>query len=204
MIFLGNDETNNRNTMKQFIYLTFLIPCILHAQKNQIPNKGTEFLSTIPFENGQVVYEKVFQLDSIYSKDKVFNSAKASLIKNTNYKSAKIDVDRESGNLSTEINYNFNAKPGIAVLTYNAKGLLSIDVREKKFRVRLMNNTATWVFQNVPFNFDIPTFLESEKKLVIKNKWKEEKSVLVPWDALLRLIVDAVGIEISKNLADDF
>jgi len=126
------------------------------------------------------------------------------LIKNTNYKYEKIDVDRESGNLSTEISFRFNAKPGIAVITYNAKGLLSIDVKENRFRIRLKNNTATFVFQNLSFTQDIPKTIEFENELVKKNKWKYGKSALVPWDAQLRLIVEGIGVEISQNVADDF
>lgn len=189
--------------MKFSIFLCLFSPFLLFAQKNT-ENVGREMLATIPFANGQVIYEKVFLLDSVNDKNKVFTSAKAALIKNANYKYTKIDEDRVSGNLSSEIFFQFNAKPGVMELTFNAKGLLSIDVKENRFRVRIMNNQANIVFSGVPVHYTMPSSFELEMGLVKKNKWKVSKSVLIPWDASLRLILEAFGILISQNVSDDF
>jgi hypothetical protein len=190
--------------MKFTMFLLLFVPCSVFSQKKQAFNEGWEFLNSIPIENGQVIYEKVFLLDSVNDKDKVFNSAKAALIKNTNYKYSKIDEDRTAGNISSEINFKFTAKAGIIALSFFAKGLLSIDVKENRFRVRIINNTASTTVMNVPVEVQMTDSYKAELDMVEKKKWKAAKSMVLPWDAQIRVILEAFGILIAQNVSDDF
>ena len=186
------------NIVKTIAFLS-LLPSFLFAQ---IKNTEAEVLTTIPIENGRIVYEKVFMLDSVNDRDKVFNSAKAALIKNVNYKYGKIDEDRVSGSISTQISFMFSAKPGVARINLAGKGLLTVDARENRFRVRISNNTAE--NPGLLILFDMPETLNREILMANQDKWKAEKSVIMPWDSHLRQIIDAFGVLISQNVSDDF
>ncbi len=158
----------------------------------------------IPFKENTIVYEKVFYLDSINDYNKVFNAVKSALIKNTNYKYTKIDEDRTSGNISTEISFPFSAKSGIIRVNFSAKTLLSIDVKPNRFRVRLYNNNASFIVMGETLNLEMAEAYKSEAEQIKKNKWKQQKSVVIPWSEKLELILNGFGFLINKGVDDDF
>jgi hypothetical protein len=161
-------------------------------------------LESVPYNNGQIVYEKVIYIDSVNDRNIVFNSAKAALIKNTNYKYTKIDEDRNSGNITTQISFLFNAKPGIIGLAFSAVSNLSIDVKENRFRIRLYNNNASLVVMNQKIDYDILSSYLFEKEKINQGKWIEKKSVVLPWDKKLNEIFLAFASLVKEGVNDEF
>lgn len=180
----------------KFIILA-LLPILSFAQDDSAFYK-------IPFKDNAVVYEKVFYLDSINDQNKIFNAVKTSLIRNTNYKYTKIDEDRTAGNISTEISFLFSAKPGIARLTYTAKTLISIDVKPNRFRVRLFNNSASFILMGETLTYDFVKLYEAEYEQIKKNKWKPQKSIIIPWNEKLQLLLNGFGYLINTGIEDEF
>jgi hypothetical protein len=157
----------------------------------------------VPFKDDAIVYEKVFYLDSVNDQTKVFNAVKSTLIKNTNYKASKIDEDRTSGSISTQISFLFSAKPGIARLTFTGTTLISIDVKANRFRVRLYNNKSTMTIMGTLLTYDMAGTYIQESASIEKGKWKEQKSIIIPWDEKLRLILNGFPILIGKGLNEE-
>lgn len=182
--------------MKLIILMLFM-PFLSFAQEDTILNR-------IPFKDGQIVYEKVFYLDSVNDKDKVFNAAKAAIIRNSNYKYSKVDEDRVARNITTEISFPFAAKPGIVRITLTAKARLSIDVRENRFRVRVYDNLASFILMGETVSYELLHTYSYEKEQVEKGKWRVAKSVAVPWDEKLSLIMNTFGLLIYDSIKDDF
>jgi hypothetical protein len=168
------------------------------------PFEGFSQLESIPYNNGQIVYEKVIYLDSVNDRDIVFNSAKAALIKNTNYKYTKVDEDRNSGNITTQISFVFNAKPGIMFLPYTAVSNLSIDVKENRFRVRLYNNNASIILMNEKVEYELLRSYLFELDKISQNNWVEKKSMVLPWDKKLKEIFSAFAVLVKEGVNDDF
>jgi hypothetical protein len=150
-----------------------------------------------------IVYEKVFYFDTSISKNQIFNAIKSTLITNSNYKYSKIDEDRTSGNITTVINFEFNAKPGMAKLVFNARSQMSIDVKENRYRIRFLNNTANTTVIGATINYVMHQVYIDEKKQILKNKWKESKSLVVPWHESLFFILNAFDLLVAKELKDD-
>ena len=161
-------------------------------------------LESIPFRDGQIIYEKVIYIDSVNNRDIVFNSAKAALIRNTNYKYTKVDEDRNSGNITTQISFVFNAKPGIMALPYTAISNLSIDVKENRFRIRLYNNNASIMVMNQKLDYELLRTYLFELDRINQNKWIEKKSILLPWDKKLNEIFTAFAILVKEGVKDEF
>lgn len=157
----------------------------------------------VPYDNNTIIYEKIYNLDSINNKDKIFNGVKAALIQNTNYKYSKINEDRNAGNITAEINFSFSAKPGIMRIVFHATSQLSFDIKENRYRVRLYNNTAKMTAMNVTFDYDMVETYLAEKKNFEKGKWKKAKSIIVSWNSDLVLILNAFETLVSKGLNDD-
>ncbi|MGV3594407.1 MAG: hypothetical protein ACO1NK_04120 [Sediminibacterium sp.] len=183
--------------MYRIINIIFLIPLFSFSQED------STFLK-IPYKDGSIVYENVFYIDRINDQTKVFNLVKSALIRSTNYKAVKIDEDRTSGNITTEISFAFTAKPGIARIALNATTRLSIDVKENRFRVRLYNNSAMFTLMGQAVIYDMPKVYEAEKLNQEKGKWKPAKSVVLPWNDSLSLILNSFAYVVSKGINDDF
>lgn len=168
------------------------------------PEEGICQLESVPFNNGQIVYEKIIHLDSVNDKDVVFNSAKAALIRNTNYKYTKVDEDRNSGSITTQISFLFNAKPGIMGLVFTAISNLSIDVKENRFRIRLYNNNASIVVMNQKVEYELLRSYLFELDKISQNKWVEKKSIVLPWDKKLNEIFSTFAIIVREGVKDEF
>ncbi len=184
-------------SVKKYFLLALLIPVCSLSQKDSL-------LSSVPFKEGNIIYEKVFSFDNINDKTKIFNAVKSALIKNTNYKAVKIDEDRTSGNITTEIAFDFIAKPGIMKLVLTATTRLSIDVKENRFRVRLYNNSASFILMGEKIIYEMARTYLAEKEQIQKGKWKQNKSVILPWDEKLTLILNGFALSIKDGLNDDF
>lgn len=161
-------------------------------------------LFKVPLKDGNIIFEKVYFLDSLNNQEKVFNLVKSALIKNTNYKYSKIDEDRASGNISSSIEFLFIAKPGIAKLTFLANTLLSIDVKPNRFRVRLVNNTSYFTALGTNVNYDLTKSYNFELESFHSGKWKAQKSVVLPWIQKLDFILNGFPILIANGQKDDF
>jgi hypothetical protein len=160
-------------------------------------------LPHVPFHDGTIVYEKVYTIDSINDKNKIFNGVKSAIIKNTNYKHSKVDEDRVSGNITTKINFHFSAKPGITRIAFDATSQLSIDVKENRFRVRLYNNLASTTALGMTVTYQMAQTYVNEKQLMEKGKWKKSKSLIIPWDETLSNILLAFEQLVKDGLKDD-
>ena len=198
---------SNTKIMKYLItcFILLFLPVLLNAQVNENSNKQLQdsIFNSIPFKDGQIIYEKVFFIDSINNKDQIYNAAKSALIKNTNYKYSKIDDDRSSGSISCNIAFQFIASAGIVPLTYDAKSLLSIDVKENRFRVRIVNNNASVMVMQQLYEYDIIERYQYEFERREKNKWKAKKSIVLNWHEKLSLILNAFGLIIKKGITND-
>lgn len=185
--------------MNRILFTLFLLVSfyIANSQEDSLFRK-------IPYTDNQVIYEKVFFVDSVNDQTKIFNAVKSSLIKSTNYKSAKIDEDRIAGNITADIRFAFSAKPGIAKIVFDAKSKLSIDVKENRFRVRLYDNSATFTLMGQDVFYDLTKTFLYEKDQLEKDKWKSSKSILLPWDEKLVIILYGFGSLVAKNVNDDF
>jgi len=169
-----------------------------------LPFESFSQLETIPFNNGQIVYEKIIYIDSVNDKNVVFNSAKAALIKNTNYKYTKVDEDRNSGNITTQISFLFNAKPGIMGVAFTAVSNLSIDVKENRFRIRLYNNNASIIVMNQKIEYELLRTYLFELDKISQNNWVEKKSIVLPWDKKLNEIFSAFSNLVKEGVKDEF
>lgn len=158
----------------------------------------------VPLNDNEIIYERVFNVDSINNKDKLFNAVKSALIKATNYKVAKVDEDRTAGSITTNISFSFIAKPGIMKLAFDADTKLSIDVKENRFRVRLYDNSAHFVLMGERLVYGMYKTYFAEKEQISKGKWKEAKSIILPWDEELRNILYGFSLMVSKGLSDEF
>ena len=158
-----------------------LLICVLLFPIYSLCQEDSAFYK-IPLKDNDIIYEKVFTIDSISNKDKLFNAVKYALIKSTNYKVAKVDEDRTSGSITTNISFNFITKPGIMKLVFEADTKLSIDVKENRFRVRLYNNSAHMTLMGELITYQMIRTYVAEKDQIEKGKWKATKSVILPWD----------------------
>jgi len=161
-------------------------------------------LPAVPQKMASIEYEKVFQVDSATSKDQLFNAVKQALIRNTNYKHEKIDEDREAGSISTAINYSIFAKPGIVKLEWLCTSLLTVDVRDKKFRVRINSISHKTPVMGVDITATMDQVFQGEKNEFEKGKWKSTKSMIIPWDNKLKILIESFGLLISFEALDDF
>lgn len=175
----------------------------LFAQNNE-----EKLFDSIQIKAGKIIFEKIVKLDSLNNKELVFNAAKNALIKNTNYKYSKIDEDRVSGNISSNVNFIFSAKPGISKININCHALLTIDVKENRYRVRLLNNEGSWDFSMFGVTQTTPLQIDStykyEKALFDNDNWKPKKSILLPWVNWLSLILEGFSTFIKDGISDDF
>lgn len=185
--------------------MLFLLTPVFCSSQEAALNLDSIF-SKIPFKGSEIVYEEVIKLDSINDKVKVFNAAKAVLIKNTNYKYTKIDEDRISGTINTEISFSFIVKPGIAKFTLNAQSKVSIEVKENRFRVRVYQNTAKARLMGEEFNYEMEKIFQAEKERLSEGRLKYEKSMIVVWDMNLQTILKAFSTLIKEGVKgeDDF
>jgi len=190
--------------MKRLLLLFLLTPVLCFSQ--EAAQNLDSIFSTIPFKGSEIIYEEVIKLDSINDKVKVFNAAKAVLIKNTNYKYTKIDEDRISGSINTEISFSFIVKPGFAKFTLNAKSKVSIDVKENRFRVRIYQNTAKVYVLDQEAKYEMEKLLQAEKEKLSEGKLKYEKSMIVAWDKNIEIILQAFSTLIKEGVKgeDDF
>lgn len=190
--------------MKRLLLLFLLTPVLCFTQEAALSLDS--IFSTIPFKGNEIVYEEVIKLDNINDKEKVFNAAKAVLIKNTNYKYSKIDEDRISGSINTEISFSFIVKPGIVKFQYNAQSKVSIDIKENRFRVRVYRNTAKANLLGEELEYEMERTLQWEKERIANGKLKFEKSMIVPWDKNIKDILQAFSILIKEGVKgeDDF
>ena len=188
--------------MKSLLLLVLFLPLFCFTQEVELPKSDTIF-NQIPFSNNEIIYEKVFQIDSVNNRDKIYNSAKAALIQNTNYKYSKIDEDRSSGSITSEIVFFFVAKPGIAKLSFKAICRLSIDVKENRFRVRLYNNTSSFELMGQLISYVLRDTYLLEKERISNGKWKASKSVVLPWHEKLSNILNAFGVLVKQGMKDD-
>lgn len=195
--------------MKKSLLIIFIlinISNLTFSQQSKIINEnGIQLLLKIPYKEGKIVYEKIYNFDSINNFNKIFNAAKSALINNTSYKYSKIDEDRISGNITTEINYTITNK---AAIRFNipSKSRLSIDVKENRFRIRIFNSQGTLsaLGESMPVSHE--QFYEGEMQALKNGKknWKEHTSYALMWDLKMRLILEAFTIIISNGISDDF
>jgi len=188
--------------MKFLLYTLLTIPMSIFSQEISV-EKLDSILKAVPFVGNSVVYEKVFYLDSLNSKEKVFNAAKAMVIKNINYKYSKIDEDRVSGNISTFIEYSLVANTVLGKFPYSIKSKLSIDVKENRFRIRIFDNIATGVLMNTPFQVYLPTQVLYEINKLAIGEFKPKRSIVYGWDKIIRNIIDYFGVMIAEGIKDD-
>ena len=190
--------------MKKVLLLLFITPVLCFSQETVLSIDS--IFSAIPFKGSEIIYEEVIKLDSINDKVKVFNAAKAVLIKNTNYKYTKIDEDRISSSINTEISFSFIVKPGIARFTLNAQSKVSIEVKENRFRVRIYQNTAKASLMGEEFNYEMEKVLQFEKDKHSEGKLKYEKSMIAGWHKNLETILKAFSTLIKEGVRgeDDF
>lgn len=185
-----------KKTIKMF---TLVLVFVLN-----LPFESFSQLESVPFNNGQIVYEKIIYIDSVNDRDVVFNSAKAALIRNTNYKYTKVDEDRNSGNITTQISFLFSAKPGIMGLVFTAVSNLSIDVKENRFRIRLYNNNASIIIMNQKVEYELSRNYLLELDKINQNNWVEKKSMVLPWDKKLNEIFSSFSILVKDGVNDEF
>ena len=190
--------------MKRLLLLFLLTPVLCLSQ--EAAQNLDSIFSTIPFKGSEIIYEEVIKLDSINDKVKVFNAAKAVLIKNTNYKYTKIDEDRISGTLDTEVSFNFSVKPSIARINMEAMCRITIEVKENRFRVRIFRNTAKAFLMNTQFDYEMEKVFQAEKERLSEGRLKYEKSTIVVWDKNIEIILQAFSTLIKEGVKgeDDF
>lgn len=181
-----------------------LILCLLALPFCAISQDDSALFKIPYIDNNLIVYEKVFFLDSMKGKDKIFNAVKAALIKSTNYKSAKVDEDRTSGNITTNISFQFLTKPGIIKIVLDARCQMSIDIKENRFRIRLTDHTASMFLMGEKVTYSLVNSYLSEMDKKYSNKWKPAKSVAVPWHDQLTMILNGFPSLINQGLSDDF
>ena len=181
-----------------------LLSIMLIASFFRANSQDDSTILKMPFKDNHVIYEKVFFVDSINDQVKIFNAVKTSLIKNTNYKSAKVDEDRTSGNITTDIMFLFSAKPGIAKIILDAKSKLSIDVKANRFRVRLYDNSASFTLMGQAVLYELTKSYLYEKDQIEKGNWRQNKSVSLPWNEKLNEILNGFGSIVFKNINDEF
>jgi hypothetical protein len=178
----------------KYLYLIFLlIPVFAKAQ-----------LEKVPLKDGQILFEKIILLDSVNDKNIVFNSAKSALIRNTNYKYTKVDEDRTSGNITTEITFTFLQNSVFGPWEFNAKSNLSIDVKENRFRIRLYNNTASFMLMNRLVEYEFNKTYAIQKDAIEKGNYKIKKDAVTPWNDKLLTILNAFGELVKDGVKDDF
>jgi len=174
--------------------LTFIFfPLLSYAQ-----------LENAPIKDGKLSYEKVIKLDSINDKNLVFNAAKSALVKNTNYRHSKVDEDRVSGNITTEIDFIVVVPTALGRMTYNAKSNLSIDVKENRFRIRLFNNTASFVLMQQLVSFQLDTVYSVQKELIASGRFKPKRDNFSPWNNKLIEILEAFTYLVKEGVKDEF
>ncbi len=89
-------------------------------------------------------------------------------------------------------------------LVFAAKSRLSIDVKENRFRVRLYDNSASFVLMGEQILYELPSSYLYEKEQIDKGKWKVAKSVVLPWNEKLTNILNGFAIIIKNGISDDF
>lgn len=185
------------------ILLLLYLPGICFCQKSKTTSGDSAFYQ-IPFKDNQIVYEKVYYLDSVNNKEQIFNAVKSVLIRNTNYKYSKIDEDRVSGNITAQISYDVVSKPGIAKLLYACKSTISIDVKENRYRVKLFNNSSSTMVLGHLFEGTMEQQYEGELDSLKKGKWRAGRSTILDWNLMLTLILDGFSTNIKEDLRDNF
>ena len=188
---------NNKTIMKYFFLLTLFYLFSLNCFGQELPLELKNNL-------GSIEYEKILTFDSTLSKDEIFNAVKRALIKNSNYKYDKIDEDRNSGNISTKIQYSFVAKPGIVKIEWNCYSILSIDVRSTKIRLRVSNILYSNIILNTPNSAPMDQIYDYELDLLNKGKWKAIKSMIIPWDKKIVDIINGFGTLVLLETKDSF
>jgi hypothetical protein len=185
-------------------YLLILVLPIIGYSQKQTNYNGKELLAAIPYKDGQIVYESVIYLDSVNDQNQVFNSAKAALIQNTNYKYSKIDEDRIAGSLVTEIRYNVTNQASIRLNIF-AQSLLRIDVKENRFRIRITDHVGLFQLLGEQIQTSLLNFYQGEiAQIESRKKWKYQNSYAIMWDARIKLIMDSFSVLISRGITDDF
>lgn len=197
--------------MKRLLLLFLLSPLFSFCQETLYDTDS--IFNTIPLKGSEIVYEEVFKLDSINDKVKVFNAAKAALMKNTNYKYTKVDEDRVSGTIETEVVFSFKTKQSVysemfvRPTFFDAKCKITIDVKENRFRVRLTDNVARAITPNTSyFNIKMEGIFLKEKEMLAEGELKYDKSLLIKWDSYLDNILKMFGTLIKDGVKgeDDF
>lgn len=179
--------------MKVLLVLLVLSPLISFSQ-----------LENVPLKDGKVSYEKVIVLDSINDKELVFNAAKSALVRNANYKYSKIDEDRVAGNITTEITFSFIVNSPLGRWNYNAKSNLSIDVKENRFRIRLYNNTASFILMQQLVTYEFESAYAAQREAIAKGKYNVKKDNVTPWNSRLMGILEAFSVLVKDGIKDDF
>lgn len=187
----------------RILLLLLIFPSLISAQKRKSSFSDT-VLNVIPYKEGIVTYERIYFLDTVENKEKVFNAIKSALLKNTNYKQSKIDEDRILGNITAYITFDFTAKPGISKLLFNAKTILSIDIKENRYRLRLYNNTYSTMVLGYLVNSTIEQQFENEREQLRKGKWKPEKSTILNWHEVLTKILTEFPRMVNEGFSDEF
>lgn len=182
--------------------LLFILLLMIGKNSNSQTEDYKKLFDEVPIKDGAIIYEKVFNIDSVNDKDRLFNAVKATLIKNTNYKYSKIDEDRTAGSISTSITFEFSNKPNIITIYYTGVSQLTIDIKENRFRVRLFNNAQKTSVLGIEGGGTMEDIYKNEKKLFDAKKWKEKRSVVIPWHKKLSLILEAFGLLVYQNLND--
>lgn len=179
--------------MKIFFSILLLFPLICFSQ-----------LENAPLKDGKLTYEKVIVLDSVNDRNLVYNAAKSALVRNTNYKYTKVDEDRTSGNITTEINFIVVVPTSLGRMTYNAKSNLSIDVKENRFRIRLFNNTASFVLMQQLIVMQLDNVYLAQKELIANGKYKPKRDNFTSWNNKLNEILDAFVYLVKEGVKDEF
>ncbi|HQS23885.1 MAG: hypothetical protein B7Y11_05015 [Sphingobacteriia bacterium 24-36-13] len=169
-----------------------------------IPILSFSQLENVPLKEGKVSFEKVIVLDSINNKDLVFNAAKSALVRNANYKYSKIDEDRVAGNITTEITFSFIVNSPLGRWNYNAKSNLSIDVKENRFRIRLYNNTASFILMQQLVTYEFESAYAVQKEAIASGKYKVKKDNVTPWNSKLLGILEAFAFLVKDGIKDEF
>lgn len=169
-----------------------------------IPILSFSQLDNVPLKDGRVSYEKVIVLDSINDRDLVFNAAKSALVRNANYKYSKIDEDRVAGNITTEITFSFIVNSPLGRWNYNAKSNLSIDVKENRFRIRLYNNTASFILMQQLVNYEFESAYAAQREAIARGKYNVKKDNVTPWNSRLLGILEAFSFLVKEGVKDDF
>jgi hypothetical protein len=148
----------------------------------------------LPVKDGKVFYEEVVQLDSAYTKGKLFAAANQWALESfNNYKYVLQQSDKENGRITLKTNFDVTCKgPILSDITENVSFLINIDVKDGKYRAQLYG------FDNINSQYAL-----YQKQSAGARKWRA--CFIATTDANLQSILHSIKLAMEKSAkADNF